>query len=158
MVEKSYRLEDGRRVTRLNSLCAEATCFVTVSNLSRVAIPALDWSNPPEKSALRALVHNDSITFFLVRWFEPHPTSHERDHLHRPICPGPLHINHCLWTYAKTPSPRRSVPHYWTVNQRYAYYGLIFPQNVLKRVNITPCFVGGGERTGIDWLESVTVI
>ena len=163
VVKQTYRLQDGRRVERTNSLCAEATCFLTVSKLSQVRIPALDpanaaAANDPHKTELRSSVHNDSITFFLVRWFEPHHTSHERDQLNRPVCPGPLHVNHCLWTYAKTQSPRRSVPQYWTVNKRYAYYGLILPQNVLNRVNMTPCFVGAGVRTGIDWLESVTLI
>ena len=158
VVKKKYRLADGRRVERLNSLCAEATCFLTVSNLSELIIPAQDPVNAPEMTEFRESVHNDSITFFLVRWFEPHHDSHERDHLNRPICPGPLHINHCLWTYAKTPSARLSVPRHWTLDQRYAYYGLIFPNNVLTKVNITPCYLGGSVNTGIDWLESVTLI
>ena len=124
----------------------------------RTMIPALDPTNGPDRAELRESVHNDSVTFFLVRWFEAHHDSHDRDHLHRPICPGPLHVNHCLWAYAKTQSPRRSVPQNWTASQRKAYYGLIFPQNVLNKVNMTPCFVGGGLQTGINWLESVTLI
>ena len=158
VVKKTYRLVDGRRVERHNSLCAEATCFLTVRNLSKVLIPALDPANVPDRTELRESVHNDSVTFFMVRWFEAHHDSHDRDHLHRPICPGPLHVNHCLWTYANTQSPRRSVPLNWTASQRKAYYGLIFPQNVLNKVNMTPCFVGGGLQTGINWLESVTLI
>ena len=162
-VKRVYRLQDGRRVERINSLCAEATCFLTVSNLHQLRIPALNPlsypdSTYPQCKELRESVRDNSITFFLVRWFEPHPSSHERDHLHRPICPGPLHINHCLWTYAKTPTVRQSVPRNWTVTQRYAYYGLIFPQNVLHKVNLTPCFIDGSVLNTKDWLETVTLI
>ena len=157
-VKKSYRLEDGRRVERLNAMCVETTCFLTVSNLNRLRIPALDPAITPANNELRESVCHNSITFFMVRWFEPHPSSNERDHLHRPICPGPLHINHCLWTYAKTTTPRRSVPREWTVAKRYAYYGLIFPHNILNKVNITPCYIDGSVNTGPDWLESVTLI
>ena len=158
VVKKVYRLADGRRVERYNALCAEATCFLTVSNLSQVVIPALDPALAPDKTELRGSIHNDSITFFLVRWFEPHHDSHERDHLNRPICPGPLYINHCLWKYAKTHSARRSVPLHWNIDQRYAYYGLIFPHNVINKVNMTPCFVGGTVQTSIDWLQTVTLL
>ena len=159
--KKSYRLENGQRVERLNALRAESTCFLTVSNLNRVRIPALvdpALSNTPENTQLRESVHNDSITFFLVRWFEPHQSSHERDLQHRPICPGPLHINHCLWTYAVTPTVRQSVPRNWSFNQKHAYYGLLFPQNVVSRVNMTPCYIDGSANTGNHWLESVTLI
>ena len=161
--KQTYRLGDGRRVERLNALCAEATCFLTVSNLSQMTIPALDPERFPGRAEedLRTAVKNDSITFFLVRWFEPHILSHERDLLGRPICPGPLHINHCLWTYAKTSEPRRSLPpstRSWSASQKRAYYGLIFPDNVLNRVNMTPCFISGSEDTGDDWLETVTLI
>lgn len=158
VVKQKYRLADGRRVERFNALCAEATCFLTVSNLSNIRIPALDPVNAPEKKEFRKSVHKNSITFFLVRWFAPHESSNERDHLNRPMCPGPLHINHCLWTYAKTQSARRSVPRSWAVPQRFAYYGLIFPQNILNRVNMTPCFLIDSAHTGTDWLETVTLI
>jgi hypothetical protein len=158
VVKKAYRLRDGRRVERYNSLCVEATCFLTVAKLSEVEIPALDPAISPDTAELRDSVHNDAVTFFLVRWFQAHHDSHQRDHLNRPICPGPLRLNHCLWEYAKTPSPRRSVPQEWTVDQKHAYYGLIFPQNVINKVNMSPCFIRGGLETGNNWLESVTLI
>ena len=158
VVQQSYRLADGRRVERTNALCAEVTCFLTVDNLSQLDIPALDPARGPERKELRESVHDDSVTFFLVRWLEPHLSSLERDQLHRPICPGPLHINHCLWTYARTESARRSVPANWPAHERFAYYGLIFPQNVVSRVNISPCFLHGSTNAGVDWLETVTLI
>ena len=127
--------------------------------MSQIRIPALfDPDHDPADAEIRNSVRNDSITFFLVRWFEPHHLSHERDQMNRPVCPGPLHINHCLWRYAKTPAPRQSVPHHWSAAERHAYYGLILPQNVLNRVNITPIFVNNTVNTGIDWLETVTLI
>jgi hypothetical protein len=158
VVKKTYRLADGRRVERLNALCAEATCFVTVSNLNQIPIPALDPVRSPDKQELRDSVHNHSVSFFLVRWYEPHQDSHQRDRLNRPICPGPLDINHCVWTFAKTPSPRQSVPRHRAVSVRYAYYGLIFPQNVVNKVNIAPIFVRDTTNTGVDWLQTVTLI
>jgi len=54
--------------------------------------------------------------------------------------------------------PCWSVPRDWTVTQRYAYYGLIFPQNVVHKVHVAPCFIDGSVYTGKDWLETVTLI
>ena len=51
-VTKTYRLGDGRRVERVNSLCAEAVCFLTVSGLSQIVIPALDPVTFPESKDL----------------------------------------------------------------------------------------------------------
>ena len=160
-VKRKYRLQDGRRVERWDSLCAETTCFLKVSGLSQLSMPALDPNVTPFRKEFRNACHNDSITFLLVRWFEPHPDSHQRDDMNRPVCPGPLHINHCLWTYAKTDNPRRSLPGSamsWTRTQKRAYYGLIFPHNVLNKVNITPCFLNGSTDTGNTFLESVTLL
>ena len=164
--KQTYRLTDGRRVERLNSLCGEATCFVTVHNLQAIEIPAMDHvaypvETFPDLHDLRSEVRDNSITFFLIRWFEPHEDSHERDQRNRPICPGPLHINHCLWSYAKTDITRPSLPRSasnWTRVQKYAYYGLIFPSNVLELVNMTPVFLRDSVEHGNDWLETVTVI
>ena len=158
VVRKTYRLADGRRVERLNALCAEASCFVTVSNLSRIQIPGLDPDHPSANTELQGAVRNDSVTFFLVRWFEAHEHSFQRDQLKRPICPGPLDINHCVWRYAKTQSPRQSVPPHRPATERYAYYGLIFPENVVGLVNIAPIFVNNTINTGDDWLQTVTLI
>ena len=149
-VERMYRLHDGRRVERWDALCAEGTCFLRVSGLSTLSPPALDPVLTPYRKEFRNACHHDSITFFLVRWFEPHPDSQERDDLNRPICPGPLNINHCLWTYVKAPTRRQSLPRSaesWTSTQKRAYYGLIFPHNILNKVNMTPCFRDGSTNT-----------
>ena len=49
----------------------------------------------------------DALTFALVRWFTAHPSAVDRDSLCRPVCPGPLKFNHCLWTFATSDRPRR---------------------------------------------------
>ena len=67
--KQTYRLTDGRRVERLNSLCGEATCFVIVRNLQCIDMPALDPITCPDEDFpqlrdLRAEIRNNSITFF----------------------------------------------------------------------------------------------
>ena len=76
-----------------NSLCGEAVCFLSIDNVQSVQA-----DNP-----------NDSLTFCLIRYLTHHPDSWERDEIMRPVCPGPLHVNNCLWQYAKTPSRRSSL-------------------------------------------------
>ena len=49
------------------------------------------------------------ITLVLVRWFSPHPDAMARDSLFRPVCPGPLGVNHCKWIRAVTTRPRRCI-------------------------------------------------
>ena len=184
-VKCTYRLDDGRRVERVNALCAEITCFVVVSHLSLLPLP---WLQPvgedpldPVFEELRSFVHNDSMILTLVRWFEPHELSRERDNKHRPICPWPLNINHCLWKRAKTPAPRKMLFRHKNTtrvfttqrhrfgdtqevqdatfnDQKNAYYGLVFPQNIVNKVNMSPCFVHGSVSTGCSWLETVTVL
>ena len=51
-VKKTYRLGDGRRVERVNSLCAEAVCFLRVTGLSQIVIPALDPVTFPDSTDL----------------------------------------------------------------------------------------------------------
>ena len=79
-----------------NALCCEAICFITVSSLlnAKFDLPKSIPSNI------------DSITFILGRWFEPHSDADCRDENHRPVCPSPLHINHCLWKYARARNER----------------------------------------------------
>ena len=51
-VKQTYRLDDGRRVERVNSLCAEAVCFLNVSGLRQIVIPALDPVAYPDSKDL----------------------------------------------------------------------------------------------------------
>ena len=70
--------------------------------------------------------------------------------------------NHCLWTYSKATRVRQSLPRTclsWSNSQKRAYYGLIYPNTVLNKVNMTPCFRHGSVDIDTDdWLESVTLI
>ena len=78
-----------------------------------LALPHLDpnLSRPRtiKEELLNSSVVNDSVSFVLLRWFEPHElcTSRHEDCL--PICPPPLNINHCLWKHAESETDRRSI-------------------------------------------------
>ena len=132
--------------------------------------------DPDPHSELRTSILNDSITLILVRWFEPHVTL-LRDEMGRPCCPGALHINHCLWRYAVTNVPRKSMItrtrqatagflRYQRFfdgcdlpSHRHAYYGLIYSQNVLGTTTMTPTFVAGTATPSTTvWMQSVTII
>ena len=117
----------------------------------------------------------------LVRWFEAHPDAWERDSMCRPLCPGPLRHNHCLWRYAVTQRPRRimtsrdgtpsqvfrsqqdifgSDPR--TINLRWgdeqhAYYGLVSPSSVLSTVSMSREYDGNSMSHSDTWLETVTI-
>ena len=151
-----------------NALCAEAVCFVNIMNMQSVQ---------PEGE--------DSQTHVLIRWLEPHPDSFERDQLRRPVCPGPFHINHCLWRYAQTNTHRTALA---TVSgtrvqmsraftgQRYifgasveaqnecrrhelhAWYGLVQPENIEEITNMCPVFKRGSHMLDSQtWLQTVSM-
>jgi len=179
--KKIYRQPDGGCVEINNALCAESVCFLTVSNLSVLPLPAFATPLPatpnPKDVELRSNIVNDSVTYCLVRWFEPHDTF-QRDSDHRPMCQGPLHINHCLWRYADTERPRQVVEDTQAVlRQKYifgptqrdrddfishikhAYYGLIYPNNIIDIANMTPTFHPDSVKPNKNvWLQSVTII
>ena len=126
------------------------------------------------------LTYTDESYFILVRWFEAHPDAWERDKLCRPLCPGPLRHNHCLWRYAVTQRPRRIMtsqdgapsqvfrsqqdifgPNDRTVNLRWseeqhAYYGLVSPSSVLSTVRLE--YDGDSMSRSDTWLETVTIL
>ena len=145
-----------------NALCCETVCFVQISNAR-----ALGSSD-------------DNLSLVLVRWLEPHPESCERDDDKLPVCPGPLHINNCLWRYAKSSRPRRSLvsqsgrPSRAFCNQKFlfaattpeqrlcwkrekhAYYGLVETDNIIDTVNMCTIFEPNSAipRYGV-WLQTV---
>ena len=93
---------DGSVSQKRTRLCCESVCFFTIKGLHetpRIVIPQ------NLRGAFDA--KRDSLTFVLGRFFSPHPSAVNRDSLHRPVCPGPLSLNHCLWTYAKSSSDRQ---------------------------------------------------
>ena len=153
-----------------NALCMEAVVFLTLGSMSRLpfALPA---------SVMDQLDRDtDTLTLVLGRWFEPHQKSFQRDNRHRPICPGALHINHCLWRYALTSASRRSLcarnvgqagrlgltrvqmlSH--VEEDRHAYFGLFTQNQLLSMVNMCPEFKP--DSVSFDygtWLQSLTMI
>ena len=116
-----------------DALCCEALCFVEISNARVVGSPV------------------DKLTFVIVRWLQPDPRAWERDELCRPLCPGPLRINNCLWTYSRTERPRRAM-----VEPLHAYFGFVTPDNILHTVHMCHGFERGSSKPDCNtWLETV---
>ena len=146
-----------------NHLCCEMVCFIHLHNLADVL------------TAIPLATQQD--TYVLVRWLEPHPDAWERDAQRRPVCPGPLHINNCLWRYALTDCPRPSLhetrfrgaqrllfgdtePEQNRCRERelHAYYGLVTPESIVKIENMCPLFEK--DTCSLDsssWLQSVVM-
>ena len=125
--------------------------------------------------------YTDQTYFMLVRWYEAHPDAWERDDMCRPLCPGPLRHNHCLWRYAVTQRPRRimtsqdgtpseifrsqqdifgsdtrTINLRWS-DEQHAYYGLVSPSSVLSTVSMSREYDGDGMLHTDDWLQTVTI-
>lgn len=118
----------------------------------------------------------------LGRWFSPHPSAFERDYEHRPVCPGPLHVNHCLWEFARTHRARRSIctqdglPNINFNNQKhifgdtaqqqrvrfqnemYAYYDVLSPHSIQNKICMTPEFRDDTIEPSHVWIQTVTLI
>ena len=148
-----------------NALCCETICFVEITNA-------------------RSVGHSvDSITIVVVRWLEPHPDAWDRDAENRPVCPGPLRVNNCLWRYAKTARDRRVLvtaagdsygesyllhqtmfgdtrndQHIRWSHEKNAYYALVQPDNIINTMNMCNTFVGNTSEPVYDtWLQSVSL-
>jgi len=100
-------------------MCCESVCFFTITGLKSqgLVIPG----------PLRSSIVKDTLTLILGRYFSPHPSAVDRDSLNRPVCPGPLSLNHCLWIYAKSQRDRQMLirtngnPTTHFENQRYIF-------------------------------------
>ena len=149
------------RNKRVNALCCQTILFFTITNLK-----TLRRATPFKR---------DSVTFVLGRWFQPHPSARLRDSMNRPMCPGALQTNHCLWTYALAKEPRRALEelggqkHLFGENleeqnsrldtDSRAYYCLLEPDNILSISNMCPEFIGDTAKPDYTrWLQSVTLI
>lgn len=152
------------------SLCGEVVCFVHVSRVDTLGLNGF---------------HNYAEDLVLVRWLEPHASVWQRDESGLPLCPGPLHINNCLWRYARTARPRRvfvgshnvRIRSYafrrqkcmfgstdTEISQRYdqekfAYYGLVEPGNIVCSLNMCNTFEPDTATPVYDtWLHTVNMI
>ena len=165
-------------VTKLTRLCCEIVCFLSIRGLKlafadkQFQIPAEVFANLNPKT--------DCLTMILGRYFSPHHRAIDRDDLDRPICPGPLSLNHCLWKYARSYYPRRilkergsSVPTTFFETQRFifgstpqlqdrrwrddvhAYLCLHFPADIHKRVYMTREYHNDTLQHSNTWLETV---
>ena len=124
----------------------------------------------------------DSLTFVLGRYFSPHPSAVDRDSLHRPVCPGPLGLNHCLWTYAKSNRDRQmlaqpnGMPTTYFKNQCHifgttenrqrclfrqekdAYLCIHTPDEIYRRAQMTQEYLGDTLTHSDTWLESIVTV
>ncbi len=123
-----------------------------------------------------------TLFLVLVRWFTAHPDARERDNLCRPICPGALNSNHCLWRYACSTNPRgvmcrpdgspaepflnsrlsfgRNNTHSdikWS-EEKNAYYGLIYPSSIISTTSMSNEYDADSMKHTDDWLETVVVV
>ena len=171
-------LPDESIVVKETRLCCEIICFVTIRGLKR-AYKNKRWQVPAE--VLTNIEPNtDTLTMFLGRYFEPHHMARERDDLHRPICPGPLALNHCLWTYAYSRHPRRilmerRLPTAFFKTQRFifgstpalqdrrwqdevhAYLCIHFPSQIRKRAYMTREYRDDTLEYSDTWLETIVL-
>ena len=172
------RQPDGSVALVNNALCCQAVCFLVLEFVSTFFYNG--GRLPPE---VQERVRDDKLTLVIGRWFEPHPRARERDEQCRPVCPGPLYVNHCLWRYAATPRTRRAlfnrdetktraVTRQATIfgrtlaeqdaclaNEKHAYLGLIFPDTIKGTSFMTPSFVAGTMTPdpGGAWLQTVVL-
>ena len=172
--KEEYILPTGEHVEKTNPLCGE---IVKISDMGDIKIP-------------RKLCRDKSSTqldptftlFILLRYFTPDTTrSFQRDSLHRPLCIGPLRINHCAWRYAQAKTYRQSIStvlgkpnkvfhtyrHMFGKThddqllcfemEKKSYYGLVSPNNVLRTVCMSPGFLPHTATPDFStWLETVT--
>lgn len=159
-----------------NALCCLAVCFVTISNLYPLRS---HFSLLPIKDEI-SQDRNGSITYILGRWLSPHKTSVRRDVQCRPICPGPLGFNHCLWTYAVSKRPRQMMVGssgnparsftqaveifgkdtttrmtIWQ-SEKNAYYALITPSSVVTTAHISREYNEESMDCNDVWLQTIT--
>lgn len=171
-------LPDGSKEERSTTLCCQAICFVSIAGV----VDVLDTMNATLPEDMADEVQEDCIDFVLVRYFSPHPSAYERDTDLRPICPGPLRLNHCLWKFSKSNQFRRSMcnadgtPNRYFAEQGHifgttetqrsktfaeekcAYFGLLSPRNVERTVHMTPEFVDDTMSLSDTWIETVTLM
>ena len=150
-----------------NALCGQAICFLSISNVKSINAAYVD----------------DVHHYALIRWFEPHPDSWERDTFKRPVCPGPLLVNNCLWVYSRTTVLRQAMvgrdrtrpsgsfrrqKHLFGATEEEqtacrlleqdAYYTLVTTDSIQDTVNMCPIFERNSStfdrRT---WLETVSL-
>jgi len=160
-----------------NALCCLAVCFITISNLYDKQLRS-HFSLTTIQDEISSH-HNGSITYILGRWLSPHKTAVGRDDQCRPICPGPLRFNHCLWSYSVSKRPRKMMVDsgkptksfteaveifgkdtttrmkIWQ-SEKNSYYGLITPTSVITTANISREYNESSMEFNDVWLQTIT--
>ena len=173
----STRLPGGGVRIQDTALSCEAVVFVEIRGIDQLTE---NTGRQLPKNVEEDVHGGHMITFILGRWLSAHPSSLERDSLCRPICPGPLRYNHCLWTYAPTSRPRRMMVNdaglptgsfrdcrdmfgqteriqtqRWN-DEKNAYYTLVSTSSILTTSHI--CKEDTHHTQEVVWLETVTVV
>ena len=121
---------DGGARRRQTSRLAFVVCGIQLQNVSAMGAPL-----PQELREVPG--ENDSITFLLVRYAKAHASAVDRGPACRPLCPGPFHSTHCLWTWATRPDDHERGcfrPRPWDRHRR--YFGLTaVAQNKLRETD-----------------------
>jgi len=163
-----------------NDLCCEAVCFLVLRGVC--AFLVTDGITTACVNEIFGHIKQDTLTFVIGRWFEPHPLVIERDTMSRPVCPGELHINHCLRRYALTSTDRRSLfardgrctvrrnhlqffgktaqeQRTCIENERRAYYCLVLSDTIQETVSMCPLFHPRTSQPDLTrWLQTVTLV
>ena len=101
-----------------------------------------------------------------------------------PLCPGPLHINNCLWKYSRKPRARRCLvardnPRVQSRafqrqsnmfgstrneilkrydQEKFAYYGLVSTDSIVDKLNMCNTFIPNTSVPVYDtWLQTVNM-
>ena len=162
------------------ALCCEAVAFVTITGL-RDCCHRSGWNLPTEIQS--ELGKEDNLTYVVGRWLTSHPSAWERDSLLRPVCPGPLQHNHCLWKYAESSRSRASMvdshglpssgfnssgnifglsskarQQRWD-KEKHAYYGFVTPNSIVSTCNISrQQYNTGTMDVSNTWLETCSLV
>ena len=160
----------GRRVK--TALCCQAVCFLHLQSFAHL--------NLDIPAHVKPWIVDDSLSLILVRWFSAHPTATDRNSLGLPLCPGPLRDNHALWRYSKLPKDRPVLlkngrPSRYFDEQSFifgktraqqlkclesesrAYYDLIRPCEIQKKIHICPEFVADSHTHSDTWLQTINL-
>ena len=137
------------------------------------------WNLPKE---IKEELRDNTLTYVVGRWLTSHPSAWERDSLLRPVCPGPLKHNHCLWKYAESSRSRASMvdsrglsssgfkssgnifglsskarQQRWD-KEKHAYYGFMTPNSIVSTCNISRQYETGTMNLSNTWLETCSLV
>ena len=177
----SVTLSNGTVTKKSTTWCCETVCFIQISGWKVVDLGNFKLPHQLQAEVDSAFSPQDTLTFVLGRWLSPHPDAWDRDTLSRPVCPGPLKLNHCLWKYAVTSEPRKSLSNddgtpteafhhhrhvfgntqyqqeHRRLQELHAYYCLVLPCTIYEKIHATREYEIDGTLSD-TWIQSVNII